>query len=131
MSNTRENFQRKDKNGRVTQLLVFNKDIWKKVNAYKPRVGITLSTEKLKAFEGKYTFEFQPGKPEFIQITAKADHLVLKEVWSGNEIKFTPYSEVEFLNDTKSFPLKFTKKGDGTVTHVLAFNRDLWTRARE
>ena len=50
---------------------------------------------------------------------------------SGNEIKFKPYTEIEFLNDDKNFPLKFTRTGDGTVTHVLAFNRDLWTKVKE
>ena len=121
----------KDKNGVATHVLVFDKDTWKKVKEYTPRKELTLSPEKLKSFEGRYTFEFQPGQPAFLQIAAKADHLLLKEMWTGNEIKFKALSELEFYNKERAFPLKFTKNSTGTVTHVLAFNRDLWTKVKE
>ncbi len=60
-----------------------------------------------------------------------AYHLILKESWSGNEIKFLPSSELEFFNTQRAFPLKFTKDNTGKVVQVLAFNRDLWTRVKE
>src|SRR5690348_10868646 len=72
--------------------------------------------QQLKAFEGKYHFQFEPGKDAYIQITAKQDHLVLKESWTGNEIPFSKVSELEFLNKEKSFPLKFTKDKSGVMT---------------
>ena len=121
----------KDNKGMITQVLVFNRDVWKKVKDYKPRTVAKLSPQKLKAFEGKYTFEFEPGKAEYLQITAKEDHLILKEMWSGNEIKFKPSSDLEFFNEARGFPLKFTKDNTGAITQVLAFNRDLWTRVKE
>ena len=92
---------------------------------------VKLTPKQLKAFEGKYQFQFEPGKDAFIQITAKDNQLVLKESWTGNEIPFSPVSELEFFNQEKSFPLKFTKDKNGAITQVLAFNRDLWNRVKE
>ena len=84
--------------------------------------------KQLKAFEGKYTFQFQPGQTAYLQITAKEDHLMVKELWTGNEMKFLPTSELDFFHKERAFPLKFTKDNKGVVTHVLAFNKDLWTK---
>jgi hypothetical protein len=89
---------------------------------------VKLSPQKLKAFEGKYVFQFQPGQNAYLQITAKEDHLMVKEMWTGNEMKFLPTSELDFYHKERTFPLKFTKNDKGAVTHVLAFNKDLWTK---
>jgi hypothetical protein len=89
---------------------------------------VKLSPQKLKAFEGKYVFQFQPGQNAYLQITAKEDHLMVKEMWTGNEMKFLPTSELDFYHKERTFPLKFTKDNKGVVTHVLAFNKDLWTK---
>jgi uncharacterized protein YjhX (UPF0386 family) len=120
----------KDSNGKVTHVVVFNRDTWKKVSSYTPKKFIILAPDKLKAFEGKYTFQFQPGQDAFLTIAAIQDHLVLTEQWSGNEVKFRPTSAMEFYNLERSFPLKFTKDNSGTVTKVLAFNRDLWVKVK-
>ena len=41
----------------------------------------------------------------------------------------------DFLVDVseleRAFPLKFTRDKSGVVTHVLAFNRDLWTKVQQ
>ena len=121
----------RDSDGKVAHVLVFNKDVWKKVAVYTPRKEIKLSPERLKAYAGRYTFQLEPGRDFFIQITAGEDHLVLKEEWSGNVIKFSPSSELEFYNVPRRFPLKFSKDSTGKVTTVLAFHRDLWTRVKE
>jgi tetratricopeptide (TPR) repeat protein len=85
----------------------------------------------LRAYEGYYTFQFQPGKDEYIKIMAKNNHLVLMELWSGNEITFEQKSQLEFLDSSKKFPLKFTKTKEGAITQVLAFNKDLWIRTND
>lgn len=121
----------RDSNGKVDQALVFNRDTWKKVDQYTPRKAMKLSQAKLSEFEGRYTFQFEPGKDEYIDITAREDHLVLKENWSGNEIRFQPSGDLEFFNKDRAFPLKFTRDQAGTITQVLALNRDLWTRVTE
>lgn len=116
--------------GVISQVHVMDKDVWVKVSRYTPRKFITLSPEKLKAFEGKYTFQFQPGKDAFIVVTSKGNQLVLKETWNGNEIVFDAYSEHEFYNRERAFTLQFMKDRNGTVTQVLAFSRDLWTKVK-
>jgi len=121
----------KDANGKITQVLVFNRDTWKKVDNYAPKKFITLSAEKLKSFEGKYTFQFESGTDSYIHITAMPDHLILTEQWSGNKVKFQPLSELDFYSQERAFPLKFTKDSKGMVTTVLAFNRDLWTKVKQ
>jgi hypothetical protein len=52
-------------------------------------------------------------------------------MWSGNEFRFDAYSEHEFYSRERGFPLQFMKDNNGTVTKVLAFNRDLWTKVKE
>ena len=120
----------KDASGKITQVLVFNRDTWKKVDNYTPKKFITLSAEKLKRFEGKYTFQFESGTDSYIEITAMPDHLVLTEQWSGDKVKFLPLSELEFYSQERAFPLKFAKDTKGVVTTVLAFDRDLWTKVK-
>jgi len=92
---------------------------------------VKLTDAQLKAVEGKYQFEFQKGKPSYIQITASGNNMItLKQLWDGAEISFRPESDLEFFCQDAPFPLRFTRDKDGTVTQVLAFNRDLWNRVR-
>jgi len=118
--------------GTITEVLAFDRDVWQKVKDYKPVMNteIHLSPGQLKAFEGKYTFQFEQGEDSYIQITAAADHITLKQLWDNKEINFVPKSEVEFFCKEQSFPLKFIKDNNGNVTQVLAFNRDLWNRVK-
>lgn len=121
-----------DQNGNITQVLAFNRDVWIRVNGYKPLpdVEIHLKPEELKVFEGKYSFQFEKGKDVYIEITAYDDHLTLKQMWDGKEINFVPKSEVEFFCKEQRFPLKFIKDSSGKVSQMLAFNRDLWQREK-
>jgi len=121
-----------DQKGNISKVLAFNRDVWIKVNGYRPPVNVEihLKPEMLKIFEGKYTFQFEKGNDSYIEITAYNDHITLKQMWDGKEINFVPKSDVEFFCKEQRFPLKFTKDGAGNVTQVLAFNRDLWQRVK-
>ena len=123
----------KDKDGAITQVLAFDRDLWNKVKDYKPVIKkeIQLTPQQLKAFEGKYRFQFEKGKDDFLQITAMKDHLVLKQLWDGKEINFVPESALDFFCKDQPFPLKFTKDKNGNVIQMLAFNKDLWERLKE
>ena len=90
----------------------------------------TISPRALKAYEGYYKFQFEHGADSYIHIAATEKGLVLKQMWDGKEIAFTPQSALDFVGDDGRFPLHFTKE-HGKVTHVLAFNRDLWTRTND
>ena len=122
-----------DQNGNITQVLAFNQDVWIKVNGYQPPVNVEihLTSEQLKTFEGKYTFQFEPGQNAYIEITAYNDHITLKQMWDNKEINFVPKSDVEFFCKEQRFPLKFIEDNSGNVIQVLAFNRDLWQRVKQ
>jgi len=122
-----------DQNGVITQVTAFDRDLWNIVKNYKPIINteIHLSPDQLKLFEGKYTFQFEKGEDSYIQITAAADHITLKQLWDGKEINFVPGSNVEFFCKEQPFPLKFIKDNKGNVIQVLAFNKDLWQRVKQ
>jgi hypothetical protein len=90
------------------------------------------ASQPLKAFEGKYQFQFEPGKDSFVHVTVQQGQLVLKETWGeGREITFLPESEMAFNTKEQTFPLRFIKDKNGVVTHLMAFERDLWTKVKE
>src|SRR6185312_265212 len=115
--------------GAITQLLVADKQVFVKVKEYVPVKEVKLTAAQLKAFEGKYQFEERPDT--YLQITATADGLMLKQLWDNKEINFMAISDVAFLNKEMGFPLKFTKDADGNIVKVLAFNRDTWDKMKQ
>jgi hypothetical protein len=120
----------KSSTGAIMQVLAFDRDVWiKGDDNYKfvPQKTIQLTAAQLKALEGKY--QIKDGD-NFLQIAATNDHIVLKQLWDEKEITFSPVSEVDFVNDNQTFPLKFTKGSDGLATQVLAFNRDMWVKVK-
>jgi hypothetical protein len=122
----------KDKSGMATEVLAFNKDVWVKDSAYKPvvRKVISLTPSQLKIFEGKY--QVQQNKNLIVQVTAKEDHLLIKQLWDSEELTFLPESELEFFaKDNQFFPVKFIRDKDGAVTQLLALNRDLLDKMKE
>jgi len=104
---------------------------WK--DFYKPveKKVVSLTTEQLKALEGKYQFQFRKGDTAYIRIIVKDNSIVLKQLWDGQEIPFLAESDLAFFNPDFPFILKFSKDADGTVNQVLALDRDLWKRAKE
>jgi len=115
--------------GEIAQLMVGGRDAWVKVKEYIPVKEVKLTADQLKAFEGKYKFEEKDDA--FLQITATADGLLLKQLWDGKEINFMAISDLDFINKENMFPLKFTKDQKGNVIKVLAFNRDMWDKVKE
>src|ERR1700761_140326 len=120
----------KNSAGAITQLLAFDRDLWVKGDdnyKFVPQKTIQLTAAQLKMFEGKY--QAKDGD-NFLQITATTDHIILKQLWDDKEITFSPVSQVDFVNDAQTFPLKFTKGSDGLATQVLAFNTDMWVKVK-
>ncbi len=85
--------------------------------------------DDFKAYEGYYRFQFEPGKDVYIKIITKNNHLVLIETWNGAEITFEQKSELEFFNESRNYPLRFTKTKEGAIIQVLVHNKDLWKKA--
>ncbi len=90
-----------------------------------------IRNDDFKAYEGYYKFQFEPGKDEYIKIITKNNHLVLIETWNGAEITFEQKSELEFFNESRNYPLKFTKTKEGAIIQVLVHNKDLWKKAND
>jgi hypothetical protein len=122
-----------DRNQIVTQQASGGREVWDKTETFIPftRTDTTINPQQLKTFEGYYQFQFQQGKDDFIHITATEKGLILRQMWDGVEISFTPQSALEFLNSDGNFPLKFTKDNSGVITEVLAMDKDLWKRAKD
>jgi len=86
----------------------------------------TDSVAYLKRFVGKY--QFTDNKMVFLQIMIRDGHLMLKQLWDNQEIPFKQTTALDFYNDERKFPLKFTQSNSGEITQVLAFNKDVWNR---
>ena len=90
-----------------------------------------IRNDDFKAYEGYYKFQFEPGKNEYIKIITKNNHLVLIETWNGAEITFEQKSELEFFNESRNYPIKFTKTKEGVIIEVLVHNKDVWKKAND
>jgi hypothetical protein len=107
-------------------VLAFNRDAWKKDPNYKPvtRTAIKLAPDKLKVLEGKY--QLQQNKELYVVITAQDDHLLVKQLWNGEEMTFVAESELEFFQkDNQYFPIRFIRNQDGAINQMIALNRDM------
>jgi hypothetical protein len=85
--------------------------------------------DNFKGYEGYYKFQFEQGKDVYIKIITKNNHLVLIETWNGAEITFEQKSELEFFNESRNYPLRFSKTKEGVIIQVLVHNKDLWKKA--
>ena len=75
------------------------------VHPYAKALPLTeLQQVQLKAFEGKYKMPFQ-NDVVYLQITAKGNELVLKQLWDDQEITFKQESELEFYNSLSTLGL--------------------------
>jgi|GEM_PF-825032 beta-lactamase regulating signal transducer with metallopeptidase domain len=116
----------KGENGQITQLTARDGKLWTKGPKPREKQMVALSSENLKAFEGKYSLPYE-GNVVYMEVTPTEDGLLLKQLWDGAQINFFPISDLEFYNKKKAFPLKFIKK-DGRVAQVEAYHKDLWSR---
>jgi len=113
--------------GTATKFTASDKQDWNKVDDYHPVDSIRLPQEVLKKMEGFY--EFREHKGQFLQITATANGLLLKELWDSREVNFTPTGPLTFsTNANPEFTLQFTADNTGRFTSVLAWGKDVWDR---
>jgi len=124
---------KKDSKGQIVQVVAFDRDIWNKVaDNYQPQLlkTISLTAEQLKPLEGQYHASGEGDNNASLQITASGGGLILKQSWDNKEVKLFAISNLEFFNNTQTFPIKFVKDKDGNVTQLIAFNRDIWIKGR-
>jgi len=105
---------------------------WNREKDYKAVVKkeMTHTPEQLKPYEGVYRIDREGGR--FLQFFVRDNKLILKQVWDGTEIPFSPENEQDFFTEKiPLFSLRFTKDQGGNVTQVLAFGRDLWIKTKQ
>jgi hypothetical protein len=100
----------KDKDGNIAQALAFKKDLWIKTKK------VSLTIEQLKPYEGKFQSKDDPDN--LIQLSARNNQLIVKQLWDGKEITLEPQTETYFYNDAQSYPLQGIKDKDGNITQV-------------
>jgi hypothetical protein len=112
----------KGADGSITQVLAFKRDLWVKAKEARP------TQEQLKALEGKY--QFIDDKDNYIQLTARDGHLILKQLWDAKEIILEPQTATHFYNSAQSYPLLVIKDNSGTVTQVRVLGNDLFNKVK-
>jgi hypothetical protein len=118
-------FSRNSK-GKITEVLAFNRDVWKLDETFKPIVRkiMTRTAEELKIFEGKY--QVRNNKNLFVEIAARGGHLSIRQLWDGKEMVFVPETEFDFFMEGNSYrTIKFVKGERGEVNELVAFGREV------
>lgn len=119
----------KSTDGRITQVLAFEKDIWNKIDDYKTAVKqeVTLPHESLNQLAGYYQYQ---GEDKYLKITAAQNKIVLNESWSGNDITLFPESSTLFFSKQGNFPLEFIRDEQGAIVKAIAFHKDMWHKLK-
>ncbi|WP_428329807.1 M56 family metallopeptidase [Mucilaginibacter sp.] len=116
----------KDKDGNATQLLAFNHDVWLKANDGDLK-DPALNTQQLKALEGIY--QKAANKAVYVQIIAKQNKLIAKQLWDGKETTMSAQSDVSFLVHVGYLRIvNFSKNDEGTATKFSTLNKDEWNK---
>src|SRR5690242_9974801 len=110
--------------GKITQVIAFSKDVWKKVNSYNvvKRKEVRLNADELRAFEGIYQLGWSAN--ERLKIIVKGNHLIVTEMWSGKKMEIAPESPLQFFGkEIRS--VEFSKDEKGNVKEALIFGKDV------
>jgi hypothetical protein len=113
----------KDKDGIITQVLAFKRDVWIKTN--KP----ALTPAILKSYEGKYRSDVDPDNE--ISITATDSNLVVRQLWDKKDRVLQPLTEIYFNNQDRSFPLVIVKDPQGKVSQVVLLTGNIFKKLAE
>ena len=116
----------KGKDGNVTLVLALGYDVWLKANNSDLKEA-ALNTQHLKALEGIY--QCGANKRAYVQVIAKQNTLIAKQLWDGKEIAMSAQSDVSFLVNVPYLKIvKFTKNGKGTATKFMALDKKDWNK---
>ncbi|HTJ13317.1 MAG TPA: hypothetical protein VL547_14880 [Dinghuibacter sp.] len=110
----------KGDNGAVTQAIAFGRDIWNK--AEKP----SLTPAILKTYEGRFRSKDDPDNE--IQVIARGDSLVVKQLWDGKETGVQPWTNLYFYNEAQSYPLQIVKNDEGKIIQAILLQNNVFDR---
>jgi len=110
----------KEKDGTISRLLAFKRDVWIKV----PK--IVLTPDVLKKYEGKYRSKDDPDNQ--VEIRAANNSMVVKQLWDGKEITVMAWTENYFYNDAQSYGLEIVKDKNGVLQGVRVLDTIFFER---
>jgi hypothetical protein len=113
----------KDKDGIITQVLAFKRDVW--IKTTKP----ALTPAILKTYEGKYRSEDDPDNE--ISITATDSNLVVRQLWDKKDRVLQPLTEIYFNNQDRTFPLVIVKDQQGKVSQAVLLTGNIFKKLPE
>jgi hypothetical protein len=114
----------KDKNGNITQVLAFKRDVWIKKD--KP----ALTPAILKTYEGKFRSQNDPDNE--IRIIATDSGLIARQLWDKKDNYLQPLTDVFFNNQARSFPLVIVKDPvDGKVVQIVLQTGNVFNKVAE
>jgi hypothetical protein len=113
----------KDKDGSITQVVAFKRDVWVKTNKS------ALTPAILKTYEGKFRSKDDPDNE--IRIIAKDSSLVIKQLWDGKETVVQPLTDTYFYNNALSLPLQIVKDGAGKISQVVWLMTNVFNKVAE
>jgi hypothetical protein len=113
----------KDKDGKITQVLAFKRDVWIKT----PKLVITDAL--LKTYEGRYRSKDDPDNE--IRIIATDSNLVVRQLWDKKEFVRQPLTATYFSTQDRSFPLVIVKDQDGKVSQVVLLTGNVFNKVTE
>jgi hypothetical protein len=99
--------------GMITQAL----EVGRYVYIRSPKPAITPA--QLHSFEGKY--RAKNDSDNTIQIMARGNQLLIKQLWDGKTIEVSPLSDLYFYNKAQSYSLQFIRDGDGKVRQAWLY----------
>ena len=76
-------------------------------------------------------YEFERDKGSFVRITMKDETLIMNTLWNNKKIYFQRQTENTFVNKETNIPLAFPRNYEGTVTGLVAFGDDRWTKVQK
>ena len=89
---------------------------------------VTLKPEQLDRLVGKY--EGDGNKKPVLEITRQDNALRVRQSWDNYTFALLPESDLKFFVKDDGGPFSFEKTADGTITGLLAFGQDHWTRVK-
>lgn len=114
----------KDKDGNITQVVAFKRDVW--IKKGKP----ALTPAILKTYEGKFRSQNDPDNE--IRIIATDSNLIARQLWDRKDILLRPLTDIYFTNQDRSFPLVIVKDPkNGTVVQIVLLLGNVFNKVVE
>jgi len=86
----------------------------------------TLSSARLDRFVGRY--EGYGDKKPVLEVTRREGGLQVRQSWDGYQFTLLPESDTTFFMKEDGGSFAFEANADGTISGLLAFGRDRWTK---